>query len=82
MDKFKMVAFWIVWIALLIVKVPISVASAMFQFTERKFTDLLRLLVVWTEREWIIEAFNFGIDRNADAYEYLGDDYLDAKIEL
>lgn len=82
MDKFKMIAFWIVWIALLVAKVPISVVSAIIQFTERKFTDLLRMLVVWTEREWIIETFNACIDSNADAYEYLGDDYLDAKIEL
>ena len=82
MDKFKMIAFWIVWVALLVVKVPISVVSAIIQFTERKFTDLLRLLVVWTEREWIIETFNVCINANADAYEYLGDDYLDAKIEL
>ena len=82
MGTIKSITFWIIWIALLVIKVPISIVSAIVQFTERQFTDLLRLLVKWTECEWIIETFNYAIDSNAEAYEYLGNDYLDAKIEL
>lgn len=77
----KMVAFWVIWVAQLVIKIPITLASALFQWIEVIYTRMLGRLVVWSKNEWVIDTYNACVELNACAYEDVGSYYLDMEIE-
>ena len=81
MTTFEKIAFWVLWIAILIVKLPIAIATALMLYIERFVTWTQMRLAEWSGDETVILGANTGIDIVAEASEYYRDEILDLKIE-
>ena len=82
MNTMEKIAFWTLWIVVLIAKIPIAIATEIMLFIEKSITWAQMRLAKWSGEEDSIQAANAGIDILVDCWENFRDDYLDMKIEL
>lgn len=82
MNTMEKIAFWTLWIIILIAKIPIAIATAIMLLIEKLVTWIQMRLTKWSGEEDSIQAANEGIDILVDCWESFRDDYLNMKIEL
>ena len=82
MTTIEKIAFWTIWIMIIIAKIPIAIASAIILGIEKFVTWVQMRLAEWSGDDEIIDGANTGIDINVAAWDSYRDDILDMKIEL
>lgn len=81
MNVIKKIGFGIAYALLSIIKLPVTLLVALSLWIEMIFMKALVTVTKWYGNDEWIEAANAGLALNAGGAEYLGEAYLDMKIE-
>ena len=82
MNAFEKIAFWVMFIGIAIVKLPITLIVAVGLWIEETLMGCIAQLAAWYGDESLIEGVNLGIELTAEASQRQSEDYLELKIEL
>ncbi len=82
METVRTIAFWVGYLSLTLIKLPITCIAWLILQIEMVFMNLMARLVEWSDDEELADALNGVFEGTASGAEILAEEYRDLKIEL